>query len=240
LQSIAVAEGRQRRWSARAVGAKNFDTASCQPHKLRLTERLSFITSTSTPIIDTHIDTHIAMTYHVARNNQQLGTFSKEDVAARYASGEILPADLVWTEGMANWQPASQVFGAPAVPPPLLAPAAGSVPPVVPTHTPAPLTPAYDPTPLPPKPDSYLVWAILSTLFCCLPLGIVSIVFAAQVDGKYTAGDYAGAAESSRKAKNFAIWGAIACIALLAIYLIAMFAFGLASGFAGAASGGSY
>ena len=29
-----------------------------------------------------------------------------------------------------------------------------------------------------------LVWAILTTLFCCLPLGIVSIVHAAKVDGK--------------------------------------------------------
>ena len=29
-----------------------------------------------------------------------------------------------------------------------------------------------------------MVWAILTTLFCCLPFGIVSIVYAAQVDGK--------------------------------------------------------
>ena len=35
---------------------------------------------------------------------------------------------------------------------------------------------------------NHLVWAILSTLFCCLPLGIVSIVFAAQVNGKLAAG----------------------------------------------------
>ena len=40
---------------------------------------------------------------------------------------------------------------------------------------------------------NHLVWAILSTLFCCLPLGIVSIVFAAQVNGKLAAGDVAGA-----------------------------------------------
>ena len=43
------------------------------------------------------------------------------------------------------------------------------------------------------RPQNYLVWAILTTLFCCLPLGIVSIVFAAQVDGKLASGDYAGA-----------------------------------------------
>ena len=55
-----------------------------------------------------------------------------------------------------------------------------------------------------PKPDNYLVWAILSTLFCCLPLGIASIVFAAQVDGKYNSGDYVGAQASSASAKKFA------------------------------------
>ena len=57
---------------------------------------------------------------------------------------------------------------------------------------------------------NHLVWAILSTLFCCLPLGIVSIVFAAQVDGKRAAGDLAGAQEASRKALNapilIALW----------------------------------
>lgn len=71
-----------------------------------------------------------------------------------------------------------------------------------------------------PKPDNYLVWAILSTLFCCLPLGVVSIVFAAQVDGKYNSGDYAGALESSQKAKKFAMWGAISIVVLVAAGLI--------------------
>lgn len=71
-----------------------------------------------------------------------------------------------------------------------------------------------------PKPDTYLVWAILSTLFCCLPLGIASIVFAAQVDGKYNSGDYAGAVESSRKAKQFAKWSAIATVVVIAVYIV--------------------
>ena len=46
------------------------------------------------------------------------------------------------------------------------------------------------------------MWAILSTLFCCLPLGIASIVFAAQVNSKYAAGDIAGAQDSSEKAAS--------------------------------------
>jgi uncharacterized membrane protein YvbJ len=48
---------------------------------------------------------------------------------------------------------------------------------------------------------NYLVWAILVTLFCCLPFGIVAIVFAAQVNSKFAVGDYQGALDSSRKAK---------------------------------------
>lgn len=71
-----------------------------------------------------------------------------------------------------------------------------------------------------PKPNNYLVWAILSTLFCCLPLGIASIVFAAQVDGKYNSGDYAGALESSEKAKKFAMWGAIAGVVVTVLYVL--------------------
>lgn len=60
-----------------------------------------------------------------------------------------------------------------------------------------------------PPPPSNLVWAILTTVLCCLPFGIVSIVFAAQVNGKWAAGDYAGAQESSRKARRWAVIAAV-------------------------------
>jgi len=48
---------------------------------------------------------------------------------------------------------------------------------------------------------NYLVFAILATVFCCLPSGIAAIIYAAQVNGKLQAGDYAGAQEASRNAK---------------------------------------
>jgi uncharacterized membrane protein YvbJ len=50
---------------------------------------------------------------------------------------------------------------------------------------------------------NYLPQAILATLFCCLPLGIVAIVFAAQVNSRLAAGDYPGAVEASDKAKTW-------------------------------------
>ena len=53
----------------------------------------------------------------------------------------------------------------------------------------------------PPVPQNYLVFAILSTIFCCMPLGIPAIIFASQVNTKYVQGDYAGAEDASQKAK---------------------------------------
>src|ERR1700686_3692598 len=49
---------------------------------------------------------------------------------------------------------------------------------------------------------NYMVPAIIS-IFCCWPLAIAAIIFAAQVNSKVAAGDIAGAQDSSKKAKMF-------------------------------------
>jgi hypothetical protein len=76
----------------------------------------------------------------------------------------------------------------------------------------APPPPGYAPPPYPPQGFSpagaasipnHLVAAILTTLFCCMPFGIVSIVYAAQVNTKIAAGDYAGAMQASQSAKTW-------------------------------------
>lgn len=72
----------------------------------------------------------------------------------------------------------------------------------------------------PPKPDNYLVWAILTTLFCCLPFGIVSIVYSSKVDTLYSSGDYVNAQQASDNAKKWAWWSAIACAICVALYLM--------------------
>jgi len=48
---------------------------------------------------------------------------------------------------------------------------------------------------------NYLVFAIITTVLCCLPAGIPAIVYAAQVNGKLQAGDIAGAKAASNNAK---------------------------------------
>lgn len=61
-----------------------------------------------------------------------------------------------------------------------------------------------------PSIPNHLVGAILTTIFCCLPFGIVSIVYAAGVNGKVAAGDLAGARAASDKAKTW-MWVAFGC-----------------------------
>jgi len=67
---------------------------------------------------------------------------------------------------------------------------------------------------------NYLVFAILATVFCCLPTGIPAIVFAAQVNGKLQAGDLPGAQAASNNAK---IW----CFVSLGLGLAVALVYGL-------------
>ena len=80
---------------------------------------------------------------------------------------------------------------------------------------------------------NHLVWAILSTLFCCLPLGIVSIVKAAEVNGKLAAGDLEGARASSNAAKQWALWGALSVPLLIIVYIVFVVLLGVGGGLVG-------
>ena len=57
-----------------------------------------------------------------------------------------------------------------------------------------------------PRPDvsSPMVWSILTTLFCCLPTGIVSIVYASQVNSLLSVGAFQKAQKAAGNAKMWA------------------------------------
>lgn len=71
-------------------------------------------------------------------------------------------------------------------------------PPIAQAYTQGPPLPAGVSVP------NYLVQAILTTIFCCLPFGIVSIIYAAQVNSKLAIGDVVGAMAASKSAKTWA------------------------------------
>lgn len=69
---------------------------------------------------------------------------------------------------------------------------------------------------MPNKPDNYLVWSILTTLFCCLPFGIVAIIKSCAVDTAYNMGKIEEAQEAAAAAKKWCIIGAV-CGALVGV-----------------------
>lgn len=67
--------------------------------------------------------------------------------------------------------------------------------------------PEGDPEPCPP---TNLVWAIITTVLCCLPAGIVAIIYAMKVTNKYREGDIEGA----KRASEVGAWWCIVSIIL--------------------------
>lgn len=69
-----------------------------------------------------------------------------------------------------------------------------------------------------PMPPTYMVWAIISTICCCLPAGIVAIVFSSQVSTRYFCRDYEGARRASERAEIWIIIAIVAGIVVNALY----------------------
>jgi hypothetical protein len=76
-------------------------------------------------------------------------------------------------------------------------------------------------------PSNYLVGSILVTLFCCQIFGIVSIIYAAQVNAKWQACDFEGAQKASRNALLW-IWLALG---FGVIVIMAALSFGIGMAF---------
>ena len=148
----------------------------------------------------------------------------------------VTPNTLVWKQGMSAWTMAGQVpelsqfFARPT--------SSGATPPQGGYQQGGPQggyqqsSYAYQPQgvqqsqgvqqPQGMPPSNNLVWAILVTIFCCLPFGIVSIVYASKVDGLWAAGRTAEAYQASKNAQTWAIVSAVISIVIWAVYFIAI------------------
>lgn len=158
--------------------------------------------------------------YLDAANNQK-GPISPN----RFADNGVTPDTLVWCQGLENWTRAAAVdelkdfFRAGATSPRPEAPKAPQAPPPYNAQS-----TSYDsgsnnsynnnscsgsnscsPRPWLPCPETNLVWGILTTIFCFMPFGIVSIVYASKVNNLYLNGQYEAAVKASDSAKKWAL-----------------------------------
>ncbi len=136
--------------------------------------------------------------YWAIVNGVRLGPMGLEELARLSLS----PETPVWHPGLADWCAASTI-------PELRACMEANIPPVPPVPSyfsmQVPQTPYIPVVPRQqqPMPPTYLVWSILTMLFCCVPTGIVAIVYSSKVNSRFTSGDYEGAKKAS---DNAAIW----------------------------------
>lgn len=85
---------------------------------------------------------------------------------------------------------------------------------------------AWNPPPAPgaPPPGNNLVLGILATvvsvMFCCLPHGLISLIFALQVNSKATAGDMSGALSAAKQAKTWGIVSLVLSVAWLVVAIV--------------------
>lgn len=131
--------------------------------------------------------------YYLNARNEQQGPVAAE----KLLDYGVTKNTLVWKEGMSQWEPAGNVaelnslFAGQQTPPP----------PVPPPNPPRPSQPTAGDV----KPDNWLVWAILSTFLCFLPLGVVAIVYAAKVDNLWNSGQREEAVNAAKNAKMFTL-----------------------------------
>ena len=81
------------------------------------------------------------------------------------------------------------------------------------TASPAGVTPAV-------KIENHLVGAILTTLCCCLPGGIVAIVYASKVNTLAAQGDIDGARKAANTAKNWILGSVIAGVVVQLVSIV--------------------
>ena len=75
------------------------------------------------------------------------------------------------------------------------------------------------------QPKNWLAESILVTLLCCLPVGIVGIVNAAQVSSRFASGDYDGSLRASQEAAKWTkigFWVGIGVIALYFLFFVVL------------------
>lgn len=176
-------------------------------------------------------------------SKQQCGPFQLKDLANQ----KIRPETMVWRSGMPDWVIAGRVeelaflFDA-KIPVPGEQKASSIAPQANGTSTIYTNIPGQQPVSnnqqrnyrepeenprrwddILPMPKNWLIESVLLSIFCCSPISVVGIFYAARVESLYYAKDYDGAMRAANNAKKWALIGILflpACYVLLTIFFV--------------------
>jgi len=165
--------------------------------------------------------------FYIDAEGKQKGTFSPDELIHENVKRET----LVWTQGMDQWMRAGEVAELNYIFSETFMAQRAAQPQAQYTHPVMSQTTATQQ----PMPKTWLVESILVTIlpfilcssFLSL-LGIIGIVYAAQVESFFNRGDYSASAESSRAAERWtkiAMWIAIGWILLIIVTIILVLVF---------------
>ena len=146
----------------------------------------------------------------IGGDRREYGPISADQIRQWIAENRIDARTQVCAEGSTDWKPLAAIPELAALLPSQLPPLTTAPPASVPYGQPRPDIP------------NYLVYSILVTACCCLPLGIVAIVYSAQVGTKLSVGDVAGATAASSSAKLWC-WIGFACGVVSNIVAVALY-----------------
>ena len=171
--------------------------------------------------------------FYIDNEGKQRGSYSPDELKLEGISKNT----LVWTQGMSEWKPVSEVAELSF----LFADSAGYYPSEQTQSMPAPPSPqAQQRTQQSgsgePMPKNWLVESILVTVLPFLLcsnmlslLGIIAIVNASKVESLFLRGDHKGADEAAAQAKRWTkitFWIAIGWILLLVLFFVGILVFG--------------
>lgn len=151
--------------------------------------------------------------FYYAEGTSKKGPYTLEELREKNINKET----LVWYNQLENWTPAGEIellrsfFNDADI----------KLPPALHNSTPQPevenIKDPFEEFRTNPKPTSWLILAILITVICCQPLGIVAIVKAAKVDKLYWLKDFDGARKASTSALR---WSIISIIATFVFFFL--------------------
>lgn len=153
------------------------------------------------------------MQYYVIINGEQRGPFTFEELAGQNISRQT----MIWRRGLNEWTMAKDL--------PELDDLMSQLPPDIPNSAETPKSTRNKPM----MPKSWLVESVLVTLFCCLPFGIVGIIYSILISSHYNSGNYEAAEEASRNAGKWTkigFWIGFSAISLYFIFWLVLFIIG--------------